>query len=113
MYKGGAGQYAYIFHRISGLAILAFLFTHILDTIFVRVNPDLYNKLVKIYAQPWFKPFDILLASLVLFHALNGIRIIIIDFFDLPSRYHKPLFTAVVVLFFILMIPGAYVLLTH
>ena len=111
MYRGGSGQYAYYLHRITGVGILLFLFVHILDTLVVRFDPAAYNKLVEIYRAAWFKPFEWGLAASVLFHALNGLRIIIIDFFDIPSVYHKRLLAAVVVIFILLMIPGTYILL--
>ena len=112
MYRGGPGQYAYIFHRITGVGIVLFLLIHIIDTLVVRFDPEAYNHLVEIYRAAWFKPFEIGLAAAVLFHALNGLRIIIIDFFDVPSVYHKRLFTAVIILFVLLMIPGTYFLLS-
>lgn len=111
MYKGGIGQTAYILHRFTGLAVLLFLMIHIIDTLVVRFDPEAYNRLVEIYRAAWFKPFEVGLAASVLFHALNGVRIIIIDLFDIPSLYHKRLFTAVVILFFLLLIPGAYFLI--
>ncbi len=111
VYRGGVGQWAYVLHRLTGVGILLFLVVHILDTFVVRVNPEAYTQLVRdVYAAAWFKPLEAALAAAVLYHALNGIRITLIDFFDMPSAYHKRLWTAVVVLFVLLFLPGLYFL---
>ncbi|PYV12081.1 MAG: succinate dehydrogenase, cytochrome b556 subunit, partial [Acidobacteria bacterium] len=47
----------------------------------------------------------------VLYHALNGIRIIIIDFSPEATVIHRKLFYAVVMLFALLYIPAALYML--
>ncbi len=111
MYRGGIGQWAYIVHRLTGIGIFLYLLLHIFDTLLVRVAPETFNHLVQnVYAQAWFKPFEILLVATVLYHALNGIRIIVIDFFDIPSTYHRHLFAAAMITFVLLFIPSVYFL---
>jgi succinate dehydrogenase / fumarate reductase, cytochrome b subunit len=79
-YKGGIGQWSWAAHRITGVGIAAFLFGHIVDTFGVGFGPELYDETIRLYQQWWFKPFEVLLVGATLYHALNGLRIILFDF---------------------------------
>lgn len=92
MYRGGEGQWSWLFHRVSGVGILIFLLVHILDTMLIRIGPEAYNHAMAIYQQPWFRPVEVLLAAAVLYHAGNGVRIILYDFFPVTTQYHKQMF---------------------
>ena len=107
-YRGGQGQWSWALHRITGVAVIAFLFVHILDTSLVAVGPDKYNEIVKAYHNPIIRLLEIGLAAAVLFHALNGLRIILIDFFPRLADYHKHLFRIVVGLYIMLIVPALY-----
>ena len=78
--KGGMGQWSWAAHRVTGVGVIAFLFGHIVDTFAVGFGPELYNETISLYQQWWFKPFEVLLIGATLFHALNGMRIILFDF---------------------------------
>ncbi len=107
MYRGGEGQLSFILHRITGVGILVFLFGHVADTFLVGFGPDLYNHAMAIYRLPVIRVLEVLLAAAVLYHALNGLRIIIIDFWPAASRYQRAMFYAVGVVFLALFIPAA------
>lgn len=107
-YRGGRGQWSWAFHRISGVGVILFLFVHILDTALVVVGPDVYNRVVRAYHAPVIRLLEIGLAAMVLFHALNGLRIILIDFFPKLADHHKLLFNMVMSLYLILMAPALY-----
>src|SRR5918992_4063698 len=79
-YRGGIGQWSWAAHRITGVGVAVFLFAHILDTFGVGFGAEFYNTTVALYKQWWFMPFEVLLVGAVLFHALNGMRIILFDF---------------------------------
>lgn len=111
MYRGGAGQWAWLLHRLSGVAVLLFLLIHILDTGLVLFGPEIYDKVVKIYTHPVFRVGEVGLAAAVLFHALNGIRITLLDFYPEWGDRHRELFYGVVALFVVLFLPGAYIML--
>lgn len=108
VYRGGQGQWSWAFHRITGVAIFLFLLAHIVDTALVGWGPELYNRVVAVYHNPIIRLMEISLAGLVLFHALNGLKIIAIDFFPKLADRHKELFGIVMGLYIILMIPALY-----
>jgi succinate dehydrogenase / fumarate reductase cytochrome b subunit len=79
-YRGGVGQWSWAFHRITGVAVISFLFGHIVDTFAVGFGPELYDETISLYQQWWFKPIEVGLVAATLYHALNGMRIILFDF---------------------------------
>ena len=106
-YRGNEGMLAWAFHRISGVAIWLFLVLHVIDIFLVGFAPDLYDSLLGIYATPPGILMEWLLGAAVLYHALNGLRIIIIDFWPPMTRYHRQLWYASWVLFVVIGIPVA------
>jgi len=111
MYRGGSGQAAWLLHRLTGLGVLLFLLIHILDTGLVLFGAEIYNKVVKIYTHPLFRVGEVGLAAAVLYHALNGIRITILDFWPELSGKQRQLFYGAVALFVLLFVPSAYLML--
>lgn len=104
-YRGSEGMLAWAFHRISGVAIWAFILLHVLDIWLVGVNPDLYNEVLVIYASPVGRVGESLLGAALLYHALNGLRIIIMDFWPSMTRYHRQLWYASWVVFVLIGVP--------
>ena len=113
MYRGGIGQWSWVFHRLTGIGVLLFLFVHILDTALILLGPELYNKIIGIYQNPLFGLSEIALFAAVLYHSLNGLRIIVIDFRPASTRYHKTMFLIVLVVFTAVFLPVAGIMLGH
>ena len=110
-YRGGSGHWSYIFHRLTGVAVLLFLFAHIVDTALIGWGPEVYNRAIALYRHPFFRVNEVVLFAAVLYHSLNGVRILIVDFWPRSTRYHRRLFWAEMVLFAVLMIPAAVLML--
>ncbi len=110
-YKGQTGQWAQLLHRLTGLAIVLFLLLHIVDTSLVGFGPAVYNGVTAIYHNPIVRVFEVILVGIVIYHAVNGIRVTIIDFWDKGSLYQERLFWWTVVVFFVLFVPSAYLML--
>jgi succinate dehydrogenase / fumarate reductase cytochrome b subunit len=105
------GMYAWALHRLTGLGVVFFLLIHIIDTAFVLVGPELYNHAMALYKAPLFRPLELALAASVIYHALNGLRVTLIDFWEGAARIQDKLFYGVLVLFAVLFIPSAYFML--
>jgi|DewCreStandDraft_5_1066085.scaffolds.fasta_scaffold00207_68 succinate dehydrogenase / fumarate reductase cytochrome b subunit len=112
-YRGREGMWAWALHRITGLGVLLFLVLHILDTALMGFGPDAYNHAVNLYRTPLFRLGEIALGAALLYHTLNGLRVIAIDFSDTAARHQRALFYAVIVLFLLLFIPMTAVMLIH
>ncbi len=110
-YKGGLGQWSWAAHRITGLGVTAFLFGHIVDTFAVGFGPELYNETISLYKQWWFKPLEVVLVGATLYHALNGTRIILFDFWPGLALRQKAFASAELVLFVAGFAPVAFFML--
>jgi succinate dehydrogenase / fumarate reductase, cytochrome b subunit len=110
-YKGGVGQWSWAAHRITGVGVVAFLFGHIVDTFGVGFGPELYDETISLYKQWWFKPFEVLLVGATLYHALNGLRIIIFDFWPGLALRQKTFAYVEFVLFILGFAPVAFFML--
>ena len=107
LYRGREGMWSWVAHRISGVLIFLFLFAHVLDTALVRVSPEAYNTVMEAYKNPIVGLGEAGLVAAVLFHALNGLRIVAVDFWAKGPRYQRQMFWAVVIGFVVLFAPFA------
>jgi len=113
LYRGREGMWSWVAHRVTGVLIFFFLFAHVLDTALVRVNPDSYNRVIDTYKTPIVNLMEVGLVGAVLFHALNGLRVMAIDFWEKGTRYQKQMEYAVLAVFLVVMVPGVYFMLKH
>ena len=113
LYKGGVGQWSWILHRITGVAVLIFLFTHILDTALIMLGPVWYNRIIAVYRMPVFGLMEIGLFAAVLYHSLNGVRITIVDFWPASTVHYKRMFYIEMGIFFLVFLPVGWIMLGH
>ena len=78
-YRGREGHYSFLLHRFTGLGTLLFLIIHIVDTSFVYFAPELYGEAIGIYQSTPFMIGEIGLVFSVIYHGVNGFRIIYAD----------------------------------
>jgi succinate dehydrogenase / fumarate reductase cytochrome b subunit len=110
-YRGGEGMLAWAFHRVSGIAIWAFIILHVVDIYLVGGDPKAYDDILAIYASPIGRVGEVLLGAALLYHALNGLRILIIDLWPAMTKHHRALWYASWVIFVAVFIPGALIIL--
>ena len=76
-----------------------------LDTALVRVSPEAYNSIMETYKNPIVGLGEAGLVAAVIFHALNGLRIVAVDFWAKGPRYQRQMFWAVAIGFVVLFAP--------
>ena len=103
LYRGREGMWSWVLHRITGVAIFFFLLVHVLDTSLIRVSPGAYNAVIDEYKTPIMGLGEAALVAAIGFHALNGLRIILIDFWSKGAKYQRTMFWIVIVLWVVLM----------
>ena len=103
LYRGREGMWSWVAHRVTGVAIFFFLLVHVLDTALVRVSPQAYNDVIGTYKNPVMGLGEAGLVAAIVFHALNGLRIILVDFWAKGPKYQRAMLWAVVVLWVVLM----------
>jgi succinate dehydrogenase / fumarate reductase cytochrome b subunit len=92
LYRGKVGMWSWVLHRITGVSIFFFLLVHVLDTALVRMSPEAYNAVITTYKTPIIGLAELGLVAVILFHALNGIRVILIDFWSKGAKYQNLMF---------------------
>lgn len=111
LYRGRVrGQWSWVAHRVTGVAIILFLFAHVVDTALVGWGPEAYNRVVAVYHNPVVRLLELALVAFVVYHALNGVRIMVIDFWPKACDWERQLTFATVGLFVAGMIPIALVM---
>lgn len=106
-------MWSWVAQRITGALTFFFLFAHVLDTALVRVSPEAYDSVIATYKTPLVNLMEVGLVGAVLYHALNGLRVIAVDFWSKGPRYQKQMLWAVVAVWLVLMVPSAYFMLQH
>src|SRR5512136_686846 len=105
-YQGREGQWAWILHRAAGIGVFVFLSLHIFDIFLVGFGPDIFNKLAVIYHHPLIRIGHIFLFFGVLFHAINGIRLVILDVWPALWKYQRQSVWLAAVIFGAIFIPA-------
>lgn len=104
-------MWSWVLHRITGVSIFFFLFVHVLDTAVIRVNQNTYTEIIHTYQTWYIGLMEIGLVFCVLYHALNGIRVILIDFWGNGPKYQRQMLWIAMTVFAVVFIAGAVRLL--
>ena len=104
LYRGREGMWSWVLHRITGTAIFFFLLVHILDTSLVRLNADAYTAVIGTYKTPIMGLGELALVAAIGLHALNGLRIILIDFTAWGVKHQRLMFWIAIVLWVLLLL---------
>ncbi|MBI4409797.1 MAG: succinate dehydrogenase, cytochrome b556 subunit [Gemmatimonadetes bacterium] len=110
-YRGREGMWTWILHRATGLGILGFLLLHIFDIFLVGFGPGLFEELLFLYRAWWARMLEVFLLFGVLFHALNGARIIVQDFWPKLWRWERQLVWLEAAVFVPVFLWGAFLFL--
>lgn len=113
LYRGREGMWSWVAHRITGALVFFFLFAHVLDTALVRVSPEAYDTVIATYKNPIVNLLEVGLVGAVLYHALNGLRIIAIDFWSKGPKNQRIMLWSIVGLWLLVMIPGVFFMMQH
>lgn len=106
MYRGREGQWAYFLHRISGVALALYLLLHVFDISLVMFGRDgPFNAFLFFYHQWPFRVGLVMVIAAVVYHALNGLRIILLDFTTWGINYQRSMWYGVLGLTTIIGIP--------
>ena len=113
-YRGREGQIAWMLHRVTGVGVFLFLGLHILNIFLMSFPSHVFNSVLFLYHSVLFKLLSIFGLYLgLLYHALNGIRVMIVDFWPGAGKYQAPLWRVQMVVFFLAFVPLAAIMLAR
>jgi succinate dehydrogenase / fumarate reductase cytochrome b subunit len=111
-YRGREGQIAWMLHRVTGLGVFLFLALHIVDIFMMSAGPQVFNSLLFLYRRFILRlAIVFLLYPGLVYHGLNGIRIITFDFWPGRSQKQALVWRIQMVVFALIYIPSAVVML--
>jgi succinate dehydrogenase / fumarate reductase cytochrome b subunit len=96
-------MFSWLFHRISGLGILLFLLLHIVDITLLNFGPKVYNDAISIFSEWYIRVAPLFLVGALFYHAYNyhaynGVRIILVDFWPGVAKFQSVMFYSVLAL---------------
>lgn len=111
-YKIQAGSFAFLLHRLTGIMLIAYLLLHIY-VLTGLYDPQAFAEEMKLLTTPAAQFVEYLLFLPILFHSLNGIRLIIVEWTEGGSANHKKLLAAVYAVSVILATAMLLLFLNH
>lgn len=93
-----AQRWAFVAHRTTGVAVFAFLLLHVFDVALYAVSPARFDEVHELYGTTPLRVFECLLLYGILFHTLNGLRLVLLDVVEIRVATARRLLHAAVVL---------------
>jgi succinate dehydrogenase / fumarate reductase cytochrome b subunit len=85
-------RYLYLGHRLSGLGLLAYMILHIVETANRIRGEEAWAGLMALFASPPFRVIEYLLFAMAVFHAMNGVRLMLIELGFFLGRPREPIY---------------------
>jgi succinate dehydrogenase / fumarate reductase cytochrome b subunit len=104
MYKT-TGFISFFLRRLTGVILVLYLFTHLMVIGSANGGAESFNKWLGVVQTPVFKLLEIGLLAAVIYHGIDGIRLLVIQYFDITDK-RKALFYTALVLSAILVVAG-------
>lgn len=104
-YRVRTGMFAWIMHRLTGVGLVVYLIIHIWGLKSLS-DPETFNALIAKYHSPIFKVGEFALLVAVAYHAMNGLRIVLIDFLGWSPKQKRLFVTLGAVTALIILVGG-------
>jgi succinate dehydrogenase / fumarate reductase cytochrome b subunit len=119
--RWGLERYAYTLHRITGLGILAYFLLHIVVTSSIALGQGSWEWWMQLFSSWPFQIGELLVFIAFAYHALNGLRLILVELgfavgapeepvypYRSSLNTQRPLLLVVMVLAAIIIVAGGY-----
>ena len=90
--RWGYERYLYTLHRVSGLGLVAYFVLHIVVTSSRALGPEWWDRAMGFVSGPVFAIGEYLVFAAFAFHAVNGIRLAIIELGYAVGRPIEPVY---------------------
>ena len=89
-YRGGQPMTAWLLHRITGIGIVFFVSMHVIAAFFLYgvkgPTADISNALTAFFES---MPMQVFMLFAVMYHAVNGLRIVVLDMWPAMHRFNR------------------------
>lgn len=100
-----SGFISFVLRRVTGVALVIYLFMHMWVIGSAIQGPEVFDARLNLVQTPFFKLAEIALLAAVVYHALDGVRLLIVHYFNVAT-YQRSMFYAVFVISALLVIAG-------
>ncbi len=90
--RWGYERYLYTLHRLTGLGLLAYFLLHIIVTSSRAISPERWQAAMERVTGPLFTVGEYLVFVAFAFHAINGIRLILVELGWAVGKPIEPVF---------------------
>jgi len=104
-YRIRTGMFAWMMHRLTGVGLVVYLIIHVWG-LKSLTDPETFNALIAKYHSPLFKVGEFALLVAVAYHAMNGLRIVLIDLLGWSPKQKKLFWTLGIVTAVIILVGG-------
>lgn len=104
-YRIRTGMFAWLMHRLTGLGLVVYLIIHVWG-LKALSDPETFNSLIAGYHSPLAKMGEFALLVAVTYHAMNGLRIVLIDFLGWSPKQKRLFVTLGVVTVVVILVGG-------
>lgn len=101
-----SGTWAYVANRLTGLALVGYLYVHLAVLSLLARGPGSYDRFVDLMRSPLFIALDLLLVAGLLVHGLNGLRLTVLGLGAGVGAQRAMLIAAVLVTLGVLVVAG-------
>jgi succinate dehydrogenase / fumarate reductase, cytochrome b subunit len=90
-YRGGQPMTTWLLHRISALGIVVFVSMHIVAAFLLYATTGGITNTVANAVTTFYegKPMQVFVLFCVLYHAMNGLRIVVLDMWPALHRFNR------------------------
>jgi len=85
-------RYLYLGHRLSGMGLIAYMVLHIIETANRMRGVEAWQTLMALFASPPFRVIEYLLFAMAVFHAMNGVRLILVELGFFLGKPKEPVY---------------------
>jgi succinate dehydrogenase / fumarate reductase cytochrome b subunit len=103
------GMWAWVGHRLTGILLVIYVFLHLSFLTQASLSHDKFEDLMAVMAQPQFVFLDFLLVCAVIYHAMNGFRVVLFDL-GIGIRRQKMVFWITMAIAAVLVVVGFWAL---
>jgi succinate dehydrogenase / fumarate reductase cytochrome b subunit len=105
------GSWAFALNRLTGIGLTLYLLIHLGLLSLLLQGEEAWDDFIALARSPFFLTLDVLLLFGILFHGLNGIRLVLVGI-GVGIRNQRSMFWVLMVIGFVLLASGAILIFT-